>query len=74
MGYTSENLLHPTRLSKLLDIRNAHQGLVFAITFALSQLPLEYLSSKGLKLKQGCKTILVIGATVFAYIAFYYSF
>jgi hypothetical protein len=78
--WTPEKLRHLSQAAvtaKFTNVQNLipmHQALVFAITFSIAQLPLEFLSPNSLKKKQRIKTMLVLAAAVSAYIAFYYSF
>lgn len=62
------------KLSKLHLLLPAYQNLSFAITFSLAQTPLEYLDSSNQKIKRNLKTILVVGAAIFAYMAFAYAY
>jgi hypothetical protein len=74
LSYTGEKASDIARSIRLPDLRNAHQALFFAITFAIAQIPLEFISAKNQRFKRRFKTWLVIAASISAYIAFYFSF
>ncbi len=62
------------KLPKLHSLKHSFTYLSFAITLSLAQIPLEFLDTSNQKLKRNLKAILMLAASIFAYMGFAYAY